>query len=150
MQSKVREWLWRYGPAELISLPCTLVPALLVLHATGHELRTALAGTWGGNIGYFGTILLRDIKVTRARYRETGRYYGAHGLAKNLRALFIEFGVAEALDTLLARPALMYYLPKALGNFSWGIIAAKFAADISFYLPAILFYEWSKKRFREF
>jgi hypothetical protein len=116
----------------------------------GNALGAALAGTWGGNIGYFGAILIRDVLQSKARYRRTGRHYGLPGLGKNLWALFIEFGVAEALDTLVVRPALMYYLPKALGDFTWGVIAAKFLADLSFYLPAILFYEWSKKRYREF
>src|SRR4051794_28974589 len=70
------------GPPELISLPATLVPALLVLHTTGTALGAALAGTWGGNIGYFGTILLRDVGQTRTRYKQTGRYYGIHSFAK--------------------------------------------------------------------
>jgi hypothetical protein len=145
MRNRLKEWLWRYGPAELVSLPATLLPALLVQNGTGDAIAAALAGTWGGNIGYFGTILLRDVWLSRRRYIREKRRYGLWGFGRNVRALLIEFGVAELLDSLLVRPALMYYLPKALDNFSWGIIAAKFAADLSFYLPAILFYELSKK-----
>lgn len=147
---KIREWLWRYGPAEIISLPATLIPAQIVLHHSGNAIAAALTGTWGGNIGYFGTILLRDMWLTRNTFRSEGRHYGIKAFIKNLRALFLEFGVAEVLDTLLVRPALMYYLPRLLGNFSWGIITAKFAADLTFYIPAIIFYEWSKERFRKF
>ena len=150
MRKKIKEWLGRYGPAELVSLPATLIPAQVVLHGSGNAIAAALAGTWGGNIGYFGTILLRDVWLIRKRYAGEGRHYNLTAFAKNLRALLLEFGVAEALDTLLVRPALMYYLPHLLGSFSWGIIAAKFAADFTFYIPAILFYEWSKKRFRQF
>ena len=72
------------------------------------------------------------------------------GLSLRTCALLLEFGVAEALDSLLVRPCLMYYLPRLLGHFSWGIITAKFVADLTFYIPAIIFYEWSKKRFRKF
>jgi hypothetical protein len=150
MRNKIKEWLWRYGPAELISLPMTLIPAQLVLHSSGNAVAAAIAGTWGGNIGYFGTILLWDVWQTRRKYVRAGRPYGFSAFAKNLRALVVEFGVAEALDTLLVRPALMYYLPRLLGNFSLGIIIAKFAADLTFYVPAIIFYEWSKKRLRDF
>jgi len=150
MRNKIREWLSRYGPAELISLPATLIPAWMVLHWSGNAVAAALAATWGGNIGYFGTILLRDVWLARRRYRAEDRQYNIRSFGKNLRALLIEFGVAEALDTLLVRPLMMYYFPRWLGNFSWGIIAAKFAADITFYLPAIFFYELSKKRYREF
>lgn len=150
MREKVKEWLWRYGLAEFISLPATLLPAMFVRTATGNDIAAALAGTWGGNIGYFGSILLRDVWLTRKRFLAEGRKYGLKAFSKNIRALVVEFGVAEILDTLLVRPALMYYLPQVMGNFSWGIILAKFTADITFYLPAIIFYELSKKRFREF
>jgi hypothetical protein len=149
MRTRVKEWLWRYAPAELISLPATLLPALLVQRTTGDTVAAALAGTWGGNIGYFGTILLRDVWRSRRRYLREGRKYSLRIFGRNVQALLIEFGLAEVFDSLLVRPALMYYLPKALDSFSWGIILAKFVADLSFYVPAIIFYEWSKKRFRD-
>jgi hypothetical protein len=44
----------------------------------------------------------------------------------------------------------MFYLPALISSFSIGIIAAKLLADITFYLPAIIFYEWRKKRYRSF
>ena len=150
MRQKVTEWLWRYGPAEIASLPATIIPALAVHAAGGSALATALAGTWGGNIGYFGTILSRDVYVTRQRLQAAGRRYGSFVFAKNVRALLIEFGLAEAFDSLLVRPLLMYYLPAVTGSLGWGILLAKLAADVSFYLPAILFYEWSKSRYRKF
>lgn len=86
MSTKIREWLWRYGPAELISLPATLIPAQLVLHQSGHAIAAALAGTWCGNIGYFGTILLRDVWTTRKQYAAEGRPYNFRAFTKNLRA----------------------------------------------------------------
>ena len=150
MRRKLKEWLWRYGPAEIVSLPATLLPALLLQRSTHDAIAAALAGTWGGNIGYFGTMLLLDIRRTRNMLRQQGRAYSWREASRNMRALVIEFGVAELLDSLLVRPALMYYMPKLLGRFSWGIITAKIIADLSFYLPAILFYEWSKKRYRNF
>ena len=67
-----------------------------------------------------------------------------------LRALFVEFGVVELFDTLFIRPMLIYYIPIWVGDLSWGVIIAKFAADITFYIPAILSYELSKKKLRDF
>lgn len=147
---KLREWLWRYGPAEVVSLLATLVASLLVFNATADKTATALAGTWGGNIGYFGTILIWDVFHTRKRLHELSRTYSLTVFGKNIRALFLEFGVAEVFDTLLIRPVLLYIMPVLLHNLMWGLIAGKFLADISFYLPAILFYEWGKKRYRNF
>jgi hypothetical protein len=121
-----------------------------VLARTGNEVAAALAATWCGNIGYFGTILLRDILFTRRTFRHESRTYTTGIFLRNVRALLLEFGLAEALDSLLIRPALMIWLPRLIGDFKAGILAAKFAADITFYIPAIIFYEWSKKRYRDF
>jgi hypothetical protein len=150
MRPRVKEWLWRYGPAELVSLLTTWIPASLAMHHTGRLLASAIAGTWGGNIGYFGVILLRDIWTTRKKLLAIGRAYTFRTLLNNFRALVIEFGVAEVFDSFLVRPGLMYYMPKWMGSFSAGIITAKFLADLTFYLPAIVFYEWSKHRYRNF
>lgn len=150
MGHRVKEWLWRYGPAELVSILTTLIPAILTKYYTGNLLASAMAGTWGGNIGYFGTILIRDVWITRRVLVTNGASYTSRIFLKNMRALLIEFGVAEILDSFLVRPALMYYMPKWIGSFSAGIIAAKFLADLTFYFPAIIFYEWSKRRYRNF
>ncbi len=147
MRKKIKEWLWRYGPAEIISLPATLIPAHVVLQQSSSHLGAAIAGTWGGNIGYFGTILLCDIRSSRKKNKAAGRHYGLAAFRRTVQLLLIEFGLAEILDSFLVRPALMYYLPRWSGDFSAGILIAKFAADLSFYLPAIFFYEWSRKRF---
>ena len=149
-RKQVKEWLWRYGPAEIVSLVTTLVASLAVYHATNNKTAMAVAGTWGGNVGYFGTILCTDIIVTSRLLRSNNKAYTFHSFLKNIRALFIEFGLAEFFDTLLIRPLLLYYMPQVTGNLTFGLIAAKFIADITFYLPAILFYEWSKKRYRNY
>lgn len=149
VRAKIREWLWRYGPAEIISIPATLLPALLVRGATGSDAAAAVAGTWGGNVAYFGTILLRDVWMSQRRLAARSQPYGLRSFGANLRALVVEFGAAEVVDTFFARPALMYWMPRWLGHYSAGIIVAKFAADVTFYLPAIFFYEWSKGRYRD-
>jgi len=146
MRARIREWIWRYLPAELVSIAGTLVPALMLAGTNASRMDIALAGTWGGNIGYFGTILLRDVLKTRRRLRVTGHRYSGASSLKNLRDLLIEFGVAELLDSFLIRPALMYWLPVWTGSLTWSLIAAKFLADLTFYLPAIFFYEWNKRR----
>jgi hypothetical protein len=62
----------------------------------------------------------------------------------------VEFGLAEVLDSFLIRPWLMHQMPIWTGRHTIGILLAKFMADITFYLPSILFYEWSKRRYRDF
>ena len=148
--SRVREWLLRYGPAELLSLLATLGGAAATARAGGNGVAVALAATWAGNLAYFGLILAQDVWRTRRELHAQGRAYTLGTFGRNVRALVIEFGPAEALDSLLIRPALMYWLPRWLHSVPQGILAAKFAADITFYIPAIISYELSKRKLRKF
>lgn len=150
MKQKIREWLRRYLPAELLSVVATLAGAWLVLRLTHSGLSAALAGTWAGNIAYFGWLLGQDMQLARRALHARHRAYTLRTFWLNVRALAVEFGAAEVLDSLLIRPALMYYLPRWLGSFAGGILAAKLLADVTFYVPAIISYELSKKRLRNF
>jgi hypothetical protein len=145
MKRKVKEWLKRYLPAEILSVIATLATAMLVFKATNDPLSTALAGTWGGNIAYFGYILVKDILITEKKCGTAGAAYTFKHLFNNLRALVLEFGPAEVLDSFLIRPALMYYIPVWIGQLALGILIAKIAADITFYIPAIISYELRDK-----
>lgn len=150
MKTRVREWLLRYGPAEVLSVAATLAGVTGAFALTHSRATTALVGTWAGNVVYFGWILAADMLRTRRTRLAAGRPYTARTLGRNLRALAVEFGPAEVLDSFLIRPALMYWLPLWLGSLAWGSLAAKFAADVTFYIPAILSYELSKRRLRRF
>ena len=150
MKNKVKEWIKRYLPAEVFSIIVTLVSSVLTYRLTKNNLTTALVGTLVGNIGYFGTILLTDIFTVKRDLKLKNKSYTLKTFGLNIRALFIEFGIAEFFDSLFVRPTLMYYLPIWVNNLSLGIILAKFAADITFYVPAIISYELSKEKLRGF
>ena len=150
MNKRVKEWIKRYLPAEICSLVVTVAIVLISYGANHNRVITALAGTWIGSIGYFGYILISDIFITRKDLQSIGTRYTFKVFLKNIRALFAEFGLAELFDSLLIRPALMYYLPLLAGSILWGSISAKFIADITFYIPAIICYEYTKGRLRKF
>lgn len=150
MKNKAKEWIKRYLPAEIISIIVTLISSVLTYKLTKNNLTTALVGTWVGNIGYFGTILLNDIFQTNRDLALKNKPYTFKTFGLNVRALFVEFGIAEFFDSLFVRPTLMYYFPIWIKDISIGIIIAKFAADITFYVPAIIAYELSKKKLRSF
>jgi hypothetical protein len=150
MKQKVKEWLKRYLPAEILSVIATLVSALFTFKITGSNLTTALVGTWAGNLAYFGYILAADVWKTRKACLQNGSPYQVKTFIRNLRALLVEFGLAEVFDSFLIRPALMYYLPKLTGNLATGVLLAKFLADITFYVPAIIGYEFTKRKLRDF
>lgn len=148
---KIREWARRYLPAEVLSVVATLAGAALAWQlAPGQDVGAALAGTWAGNVAYFGWLLGQDVRLARRELRAQGRPYTRRSFGRNVRALVVEFGAAEVLDSLLIRPALMVWLPRWTGSRSGGILLAKLLADVTFYVPAIISYELSKKRLRNF
>ncbi|TGD78814.1 hypothetical protein [Hymenobacter wooponensis] len=150
MKQKIREWLRRYLPAEVLSVVATLAGATVAMHGTHSALSAALAGTWAGNVAYFGHLLVQDVRLAYGLRRARALRYTLGTFGQNVRALVVEFGLAEVADSFLIRPALMYYLPHWLGHFGAGILLAKLLADVSFYVPAIISYELSKKRLRKF
>jgi uncharacterized YccA/Bax inhibitor family protein len=95
MKQKIKEWIKRYLPAEIISIVVTLVSSVLAFKLTQSNLTTALVGTWIGNIGYFGTILLMDIFNTNRELALKNKPYTLKTFGLNVRALFVEFGIAE-------------------------------------------------------
>lgn len=150
VKQKLKEWAARYLPAELLSVIVTMIVALLTFKITGSNLTTALVATWVGSGVYFGFILAMDIRFARRQRHAHGLRYNAHTFTQNIKALMVEFGVAELVDLLIIRPALMYYLPLWLESLALGTLIAKVAADLTFYVPAIIGYELSKRWLRKF
>jgi hypothetical protein len=150
VKNKAKEYIKRYLPAEIISIVVTLLSSVLTYRLTKSNLTTALVGTWVGTLGYFGTILLTDVFITNQDFALKNKAYTFKTFGLNIRALLIEFGIAEIFDSLFVRPALMYYIPIWLNDIFLGVILAKFAADITFYVPAIIAFELTKKKLRSF
>jgi hypothetical protein len=129
-------WLRRYLPAELVCTCTALLCTLLVSTMTESTAALALAGTWGENLGFYGVMLFREL-------RSRG---GVRALPAAVCFLALEFGPAEALDSLLIRPALMFAGVTLLENPGLGILVGKVAADVSFYSLAIISYERLSRR----
>jgi hypothetical protein len=142
---KLTEWLKRYVPAEVFAFIGAVTGGLAGHYLFHNEIVTALCGTWGENVGFYGKILYRDVQERRKRDEKiTGL-----GMLKVLRNTVVEFGIAEYLDSFLIRPFAMYFFPRALGNVALGLVVGKFAADITFYFPTIFFYEVRKKYLKD-
>src|SRR4029077_5162183 len=97
MRQRVGVWLRRYLLAEAFSIVGALLAAGAAWDLTNHNAAlTALAGAWGETLAYYATMLVRELIANRGQVWLT------------LRDLVLEFGAAEALDSLLIRPGLMY------------------------------------------
>lgn len=146
VRRKLREWVGRYLPAEILGTVTALAAAWTVHAASDSLISAAVAGTIGEGLGYYGCMAVREVRYHDARHRHHGwlRRRWLTG-TRTIRDLLIEFGPAELVDSLLARPLFMYLLPSLLDNFTAGILLGKLAADVVFYGLAIGAYELKQR-----
>ena len=140
---KLKEWTRRYLPAEVLGSCAAVTTAWMVQIVSGSPIGAAIAGSLGESLAYDGRIALRDLR----RYRsQQGRPAGLGPTGTRAAGdLLLEFGPAELVDSLLARPLFMYLMPMLTHNFPIGLIAGKLAADVVFYSLAICSYELKKQ-----
>lgn len=117
----------------------------LTIFLTENRILSAYAGTIGENIGYYSLIVIREHLHDFKNSKYEGKKHGAIGFLKTMRNLVVEFGVSEYLDSLIVRPFCMYIFPLIIGQFSVGIFVGKIVADVVFYIPTIVAYEFRKK-----
>jgi hypothetical protein len=142
VRRKLREWVGRYLPAEVLGTVTALAAAWTVHAASDSLISAAVAGTIGESLGYYGCMVVREAFRNDTRHRHHGRRRRLWLTGtRTIRDLLIEFGPAELVDSLLARPLLMFLMPSLLHNFTAGIVAGKLAADVIFYGIAISAYE---------
>ncbi|HNT29405.1 MAG TPA: hypothetical protein PKL83_00455 [bacterium] len=145
VKDKIKEWVKRYAPAEVVAICTALLGAGLFHLLFRNSITTALAGTWGENLGYYSVIIWQDTRRQSRDRRATGERYRAQDVLLLIRNLVIEFGPGEYLDSFIIRPGCMYLFPRLTGNVMLGIAIGKIVADVIFYIPTIIAYEVRKK-----
>jgi hypothetical protein len=129
MTARARIWVRRYLPAELTGIVGALIAAHLALAVSANnDALAAIAGAWGETAAYYATMLWTERRLTR-------------GALAAIRNLVMEFGLAEALDSALIRPTLMFAASRLLADPMAGVLVGKLASDVFFYVPAIAAFE---------
>jgi len=139
-----REWVARYGPAEVVGTGGALLGAYLVHALTRSEIAAAYGGTIGENLGFYGVMIGREVRADYRRHRGQGLGYGVRQWLQTASNLMLEFGLAEVLDSALIRPLAMGAGTHYLGR-GWGVPAGKVVADLIFYVPVIIAYELRRR-----
>lgn len=149
MRNKLKIWLKRYLPAEIIGTIFAIIIPTLISFISENVLVIALVGTWSENVGFYGTMIIQEIIQTRREYKRINKNYNWLSFVKNLRNIILEFGIAETFDSLLVRPATMYFGIYIFQNIQLGVFTGKILADLIFYVPTIVSYELRKKHLRD-
>ena len=141
-RQKISEWVRRYLPLEIAGWVGELGAAAGTYWLTGSFAAAVVAGTIGASVGYYATAYNNGVRWS---YRdEAHRPWLMRVLVANfrsLRSIAIEFGPAEVIDSIVFRPIFLYAGPFLLGNVVVGWILGSIAADVVFYLMAIVSYE---------
>jgi hypothetical protein len=142
LRTKTVEWLRRYLPNEIAGWVGELGAAAVTYHLTGSYAAAVVAGTIGASAGYYATAYANGIRWSyRAQSGRSRpmRLLVANGLAA--RSIAVEFGPAEAIDSIIIRPIALYVGPFLVGNVAVGWVLGSLAADVAFYVMAIFSYE---------
>jgi hypothetical protein len=150
MKGKLKEWIRRYGWAEVFSTILTYLFGWTAARFGQHAVVIAYAGTVGAAAGFYGFIFTRDILGSYRKHEPQSFRAGSLLVAKCLRNMGFEFGLAEVFDFFLIRPFFLFYGPLLLDHYFWGVLAGKTIADIIFFAISILMFEIRKKHFHWF
>jgi len=118
-----------------------------VAFARSHSYAVAAgAGFVGEGIGFYGYFVTSELVSNSQAYRTLSLVKRlAAIIAKSSTNLIIEFAPAEIIDNIFIRPFLMFYIPQHLRPYALGFLTGKLAADVLFYVFAIVGYELKKR-----
>jgi hypothetical protein len=133
-----RRWLRRYLPAEAAGTSAALAAAVVAAHWSVEA--AVVAAAWAETVAFYAFVTTRELRNREGSPRSPRRVAGA------ARDVVSEFGVAECVDTLFARPVLMYAFVAPLGSLVAGVAIGKLAADVVFYGLSIPAYELRERR----
>lgn len=145
MQLPLRDWLLRYGPAEVAGITLAFVASFAVRHTTHSAILGAYAAAWGETIGYASVMGTRDLLAQFRQSRRRGRKAPVRDAGSVATDLLAEFGPAGVIDTFVTRPFMMAVGVKMLGAVV-GLVFGKITADLLFYGPVVYMYERRKRR----
>lgn len=146
VKKKLKEWLKRYLPAEIVGTVTALAAAVIAKFYSDNLIFTAYAGSIGEAIGFYSTILFQNILQETRRRKIENQSLKASDFVKIVTRIVLEFGPAGLIDGLFLRPLLMFIFPVLLNNFTIGILVGKIAGDFTFYILVILSYEFASRK----
>lgn len=114
-----KRWLRRYGWAELAALVLAVTCATLADTWTNNVL--LLAASAYGSISYYGVLLVREMVENR------------RAVGVTMRTLVVEFGSAEALDSLVFSPVLLGMCVALVPNVALAVVLSESASTAMFY-----------------
>lgn len=140
-RTRVAEWRRRYGWSEAMAAGVAVLVALAALNAGASVPIAAIAATLAEAIWFYGTLTWRDLRRERQEAAANDASLPPKRADTLWRDLALEFGVAEAVDSLLLRP-ICYTAGLYWFGVAPGILAGKLIADLLFWGPVLSLCHW--------
>lgn len=144
IKTKLKEWLKRYLPPEIMGTVTALLSASIAHVFSNNHIAIAFFGSLGEAIGFYSTVLFQHIVILLKENEKDGSKLSFYAFSKVAKNIILEFGFAGIIDGLFLRPLFMYLFPLYLKNFTLGILLGKIAGDCTFYILVIMSYEIKK------
>ncbi|GFG55733.1 hypothetical protein CQY20_08190 [Mycolicibacterium agri] len=142
VRGKVVEWVRRYLPNELAGWVGELGGATVTYWLTGSYAAAVAVATVGASVGYYATAYVNGVRWSyQAQPQRKWPIRLLRANAPTVRSIAVEFGPAEAIDSIIIRPAALYAGPFVLGSTAVGWVVGSIVADVAFYVMAIFSYE---------
>ncbi len=106
-RTRLVSWIKRYGVSEVAGLTTAVASSWLVGTATDNAVVAAYAASFGEGVGFYGSLVLREMLEEAYAAGARRAPYGLAQMARTWRGLFLEFGPSELLDSTLLRPLAM-------------------------------------------
>ena len=146
---KIRNWVKRFLPAEIICVITAVGCAKIIKLFTSNNLTIGYAGTVGEAIGFYSTIFVQNYLSEGRKVTIKNEKIYKIGFFKIVLNIIQEFGPAALIDGVLLRPFFMYLFPLILNNLTLGIIVGKLLGDISFYALIIVFSQIKERNYKQ-
>ena len=147
----IRGWLVRFGPAEVMGVASAFVGSVVVSAITHNEISAAYGAAIGELLGFYGTIIGRDVvaemRATPMDARGSITMFFVRSVRRVLRRAVVEFAPAEVLDASVLRPLAMGVCTSVFGR-ALGVTIGKVLSDVAFY-AAVAIGDAMRRRRRE-
>ncbi len=142
-RSKTKEWFKRYSIPLILATLAAIISATIIKILTGNNIIAGILATWIDNITFYGYIYIKDLRKNKEEGPRITNIF------KQLRNMIFEFGPAEYLDSFLIRPFYLSFSPYLIDNYQIAILLGSIFAEITYFIPVVIFYEIRKKAFED-
>ena len=147
--ARMRGWLVRYLPLEVLGTIAAMLGAWAAYEASGSLAIAAIAGALAESVGYYALVVVRAARghAASARVRVLPRPGRRAWTTTWLtaRSVAAEFGPAELVDSFAVRPATLWVASALWGAHPAAWLVGKLAADAVFYVVAIVSFETGRR-----